>query len=69
MSTASSTRLRRARRGWRRLVAETLAYLALAAADLIVMWIAAQREAKISGLGAHGDAGRKAGRPDDGLKR
>jgi hypothetical protein len=60
MSAAPSTTLRRARRGWRRLVAEKLPYLVLAAADLIVVWIAVQREAKISGLVAHGDAGRVA---------
>jgi len=52
--------LRRAHRGWRRLVAEKLPYLVLAAADLIVVWIAVQREAKVSSLGAHGVAGRVA---------
>jgi protein O-mannosyl-transferase len=52
--------LRRARRGWPRLVAEKLPYLVLAIADLVVVWIAVQREAKVSDLGAHGVAGRVA---------
>jgi hypothetical protein len=82
MSAAPSATLRRARRGGRRLVAERLPYLVLTAADLVVVWIAVQREAKISGLVTHGGAvgvppalaaaaaaERKAGRPADGLRR
>jgi len=52
--------LRRVARGWRRLILEKLPYLVLAAADMVVVWIAVQREATVSSLGAHGVAGRVA---------
>lgn len=52
--------LRRAGRGWRRLIVEKLPYLVLAAADVVVVWIAVQRAAKLTGLGTHGIAGRAA---------
>jgi tetratricopeptide (TPR) repeat protein len=52
--------LRRVSLGWRRLIVEKLPYLVLAAADVIVVWIAVQRAAKLTGLGTHGVAGRAA---------
>lgn len=52
--------LRRVNRGWRRLIVEKLPYLALAAADVVVVWIALQRAAKLTGLATHGVAGRVA---------
>jgi len=52
--------LRRARLGWRRLIVEKLPYLVLAAVDVVVVWVAVQRAAKLTGLGAHGIAGRVA---------
>lgn len=52
--------LRRVSRGWRCLIVEKLPYLVLAAADVVVVWIAVQRAAKLTGLGTHGVAGRVA---------
>ena len=52
---------RRVARGWRRLILEKLPYLVLAAADMVVVWIAVlQREAEVSSLAAQGVAGRVA---------
>jgi len=52
--------LRRLRLGWRRLLVEKLPYLALAAADVVVVWFAVRQAAKLTGLAAHGGAGRAA---------
>jgi len=52
--------LRRVGLGWRRLIVEKLPYLVLAAVDVVVVWIAVQRAAKLTGLGTHGLAGRAA---------
>jgi protein O-mannosyl-transferase len=50
--------IRRVGLGWRRLIVEKLAYLVLAAVDVVVVWVAVQRAAKLTGLGTHGLAGR-----------
>lgn len=52
--------LRRLGSGWRRLSIEKLPYLALAAADLAVAWMAVLRETRVSDLAEHGVAGRLA---------
>jgi tetratricopeptide (TPR) repeat protein len=52
--------LRRAGLGWRRLIVEKAPYLVLAAVDVVVVWVAVQRAAKLTGLGTHGIAGRTA---------
>ena len=44
----------------RRLIVEKLPYLVLAALDVVVVWVAVQRAAKLTGLGTHGVAGRLA---------
>ena len=46
--------------GWRRLLVEKLPYLVLAAVDVVVVWVAVQSAAKLTGLGTHGVAGRLA---------
>jgi len=50
--------LRRLGAAWRRLLTEKLPYFALAAADLVVAWMAVQRETRVSDLGEHGVAAR-----------
>src|SRR5712691_6079330 len=52
--------LRRQGVGWRRLSIEKLPYCALAAADLVVAWMAVQHETRVSALADHGVAGRLA---------
>ena len=52
--------LRRLASGWRRLAIEKLPYIALAAADLAIAWMAVQRETRVSDLAEHGVAGRVA---------
>lgn len=52
--------LRRLGSGWRRLSIEKLPYLALAAADLVIAWMAVQRETTVSDLAEHGVGGRLA---------
>jgi Tfp pilus assembly protein PilF len=50
--------LRRLGLGWRRLVVEKLAYVALAAAGLAVAWFAVRREVRVTDLGEQGLLGR-----------
>lgn len=50
--------LRRLGLGWRRLVVEKLAYMALAAAGLAVAWFAVRREVRVTDLGEQGLVGR-----------
>jgi len=52
--------LRRLASGWRRLVREKIPYFVMAAAALVVAWIAVQRETRVSDLAEYGVAGRVA---------